>query len=208
VGHKRTRRTAEQARAQILDAAEKRLLAVGPAGIRLQDVAADVGVSHPAVLHHFGTREALVEAVIHRAMEQLQAELVQVLAAQPIGELEAADILERAFRVLGDRGYARIMAWMLLGGHQPDEKRELAAIAKAIHARRLAEHEQRGTTPPYEDTLFAVLCGAMAMFADAVAGAAMRKSSGLPEKSAPRFRRWLARLLLDHLDRAPGETPA
>jgi AcrR family transcriptional regulator len=208
VRQKRTRRTAVEARAAILDAAEKRLLSVGPAGIRLQDVAADVGVSHPAVLHHFGSREALVEAVIQRAMGQLEAELVEVLTAQPIGEMEAADILERTFRVLGDRGWGRIMAWMLLSGHVPDERRQLAAIARAVHARRLQEHAGREAEPSYEDTLFSVLCGALAMFGDAVAGPAMRKSGGLPEKSAPRFRRWLAALLLDHLDRSPDGSDA
>ena len=39
----RKRRTAEVARSAILDAAERRLIAAGPAGIRLQEVAADVG---------------------------------------------------------------------------------------------------------------------------------------------------------------------
>jgi AcrR family transcriptional regulator len=41
-------------------------------GLRLQDIAADVGISHPAVLHHFGSREALVHAVIQRAILSLQ----------------------------------------------------------------------------------------------------------------------------------------
>ncbi|MBV1885644.1 MAG: TetR family transcriptional regulator, partial [Parvibaculaceae bacterium] len=50
---KRIRRTAEEARRLILDAAEKRLAEQGPEGIRLQDIAKDIGVSHPAILHHF-----------------------------------------------------------------------------------------------------------------------------------------------------------
>src|SRR5260221_641713 len=52
----RKRRTADEARTAMLDAAEQRLVASGPAAIRLQEVAADVGVSHPTVLHHFGNR--------------------------------------------------------------------------------------------------------------------------------------------------------
>src|SRR5450432_3158548 len=62
----RRRRTSDEARAAILDAAERRLVSSGPAGIRLQEVAADVGVSHPTVLHHFGSREALVREVCER----------------------------------------------------------------------------------------------------------------------------------------------
>ena len=57
---KRVRRTAEEAKMMILDAAERRLRELGPAGIKLQELAADVGVSHPAILHHFGSRDRLV----------------------------------------------------------------------------------------------------------------------------------------------------
>ena len=53
------RRTADEARAAILDAAERILIETGPGAIRLQHVAELVGVSHPTVLHHFGTRDAL-----------------------------------------------------------------------------------------------------------------------------------------------------
>ena len=54
---KRIRRTAEEARRLILDAAEKRLAQQGPEGLRLQDIARDIGISHPAILHHFESRE-------------------------------------------------------------------------------------------------------------------------------------------------------
>jgi len=37
----------------------------------LQEIAADVGVSHSTILHHFGSREALVEAVVTRALDGL-----------------------------------------------------------------------------------------------------------------------------------------
>ena len=65
---KRIRRTASEAKSMILDAAEKRLREFGPAGIKLQELAADVGVSHPAILHHFGSRDDLVEAVDRKSV--------------------------------------------------------------------------------------------------------------------------------------------
>jgi AcrR family transcriptional regulator len=204
VAAKRTRRTAEQARAAILDAAERQLRQAGPAGIRLQDVAADVGVSHPAILHHFGSREALIEAVVSRAMGQLETELLRAVGQGAVGEAEAADMLERVFEVLGDRGYGRIMAWVLLSGHQPMQDASIQSIAQAVHARRCSEHAERGSRPSLEDSTFTVLLAALAMFGDAVAGREMHESAGLERAaSAKRFRRWFARLLLDHLDRNP-----
>src|SRR5580693_3024846 len=79
----RRRRTAEQARSAILDAAERRLVADGPGAIRLQEVAKDVGVSHPTVLHHFGSREGLVEAVVARALDSLHGGLLAAVQTAP-----------------------------------------------------------------------------------------------------------------------------
>ncbi len=75
-GKKRIRRKPEDARALILDAAEKSMAAHGPAGIRLQDVAQQAGVSHPTILHHFGSREGLVRALNQRTLEDLKGALI------------------------------------------------------------------------------------------------------------------------------------
>ncbi len=58
------RRNLAETRGAILDAAERRLIDGGPDAVRLEKIAADAGVSHPAILHHFGSREGLVEAIV------------------------------------------------------------------------------------------------------------------------------------------------
>ncbi|MGH7960445.1 MAG: helix-turn-helix domain-containing protein, partial [Candidatus Binatia bacterium] len=63
----RRRRTAEEARRLILEAAEKRLITGGPEAIRLQDIAAEVGMAHAVISHHFGNREGLMEALTRHA---------------------------------------------------------------------------------------------------------------------------------------------
>src|SRR4029077_14916484 len=99
----RPRRTAEQAREEILACAERQLIANGPDALRLQDRAAEVGISHPAILHHFGTREGLVRAVVERAMLGIQADLIAALAeAQPPDGL---GMLERIHRMLATGGH-------------------------------------------------------------------------------------------------------
>ena len=103
-----------------MQAAEQRLSQSGPIGLRLQDVAADVGISHPAILHHFGSREGLVQAVIERAIVSLQEDLVRSLSETELGERpDSAALFERVFETLSDRGHGRLMAWLLLAGYDP-----------------------------------------------------------------------------------------
>ncbi|HEX6839463.1 MAG TPA: helix-turn-helix domain-containing protein [Polyangia bacterium] len=203
----RHRRSAEEARREILDAAERRLAAAGPAAVRLQDVAADVGVSHPAVLHHFGSREALVRAVVDRAVRRLEAALIESLQAAGGAPPDGAALLERVFATLADGGHARLMAWLLLSGQEAIDvhaaRASWRAIVDATHAMR-----PRGGgsgAAAREDTLFAVMLAALATFGQAIAGDAVLAMAGLPRDAdaAPRFRRWLAALLAEHLERPP-----
>jgi hypothetical protein len=45
-----------------LDAAETQRTQFGPGGLWLQSVAAELGLSHPVILHHFRSREGLIDA--------------------------------------------------------------------------------------------------------------------------------------------------
>jgi AcrR family transcriptional regulator len=199
----RVRRTAEEARRAILDAAERQLGDVGPSGLRLQEIAREVGVSHPALLHHFGSREGLVKAVVVRAIEGLQAALVDAIALIPPGEMETARLFEQVSTVLSQKGYARVMAWVILSGHaESEELSSLRVVADATHARRRELWAEAGSgEPSYEDTRFTVLLSALVMFADGFAGAEMRASAGLAddENAALRFRAWLGALVNAHL---------
>jgi AcrR family transcriptional regulator len=195
---KRHRRTAEEARRAILDAAERRLSEAGPDSIRLQQIAADVGVSHPAILHHFESREALIRAVVRRAIERFETDLIDELGrAAGSDSPSAAGMIERAFDVLVEKGHARVVAWLLLSGHEMDPKSaRVRTIAELSHARRM-KRAPAGHAPSFEDTLFRTLLVALAVIGDAVAGEPMRAALGLGEdQDAPRrFREWLSGLV-------------
>lgn len=198
---RRVRRTAVDARAAILDAAEKRLLSGGPAALKLAEVAADVGIAHPTVLHHFGSREALLAAVVERSVAGLHEELVAAIARTTPGDDSLEGMLERAATVLGDRGYGRIAAWLLLSGYPPDPQsaESFEAVARAAHAIRAQRHAARGKkVPPAEDTRFVVMLAALALFGEAIVGPLVRARS--PAGEAKRFRRWLADLMTKHLE--------
>jgi TetR/AcrR family transcriptional regulator, repressor for neighboring sulfatase len=194
---KRVRRVAEDARREILDAAETTLRELGPAGIRLQQLAEEVGVSHPAILHHFGSREGLIRAVARRAIERFEFDLIAAIAAptaadQPLGK----DLIHRTFDVLVEGGHARVAAWLLLSGEgNPAAESRLRAIVEAAHARRLTLPGEQAAS--LEDTAFRLVLVSLVMFGEAIAGDAVRASAGIGDTGArERFRAWFADLVV------------
>jgi AcrR family transcriptional regulator len=201
----RVRRSADDARAAILDAAERRLREVGPGGIRLQDVARDVGVSHPTVLHHFGSREALVQSVIERRIGALERDLLTEMAVRvSTDEDPVRAMLECVATTLGPGGHARVVAWLSLSGHaaRKDDGAGFDAIARATFELRKTRWKPKGKMPDFEDTYFTVLLAGLAVFGDAIAGPLFRGEAdpSVAEKTSARFRVWLATLIKAHLE--------
>lgn len=212
----RRRRSAEDAKRAILDAAEARFAARGPASIRLQEIAADVGVSHPAILHHFGSREDLMRAVVDRAFGSLREDVLAALTSSEPTEVDVAMLIEHVFEILGAHGQARLMAWLALSGEEPRGRREgmtffVREIAELTHAERTKRYTEAGRKPPpFEDSLFAILLTTLALLGDALLGESARASSGLDDPAAGRrFRQWFAQLLVSYLDGqlAPAAPP-
>jgi AcrR family transcriptional regulator len=203
----RRRRTADEARDEILDAAERTLRDGGPSAIRLQEIAAQVGISHPAVLHHFGSREGLVAAVIDRAMLHLEQDLVRAFAEAGPEPPDAADLLERVARVLGGAGHARLIAWLLLSGYEPlhgeATRVRWQQIAEAIHAVRLSRVTGK-KKPSLEDTRFTLVLSSLAMLGEAIAGKGALEAAGFggDPRAAQRFRKWFGALLERHMESA------
>lgn len=205
----RRRLSSAQAREAILVAAERRLLESGPDGIRLQEIGADVGLSHPTVLHHFGTRDGLVTAVVARAMLSLEQELLASFAQEEVDPekaiLRSVERLDEAMRL---RGHARLLAWVALAKPDFEKHSILKELVKAIALARRA----RGDDAPFEDSVFGVLLTSSAMFGVAILGAGMLSMMGV-EATEPvyaRFRRWLTTLFVEHtaISSAPGSRRA
>jgi AcrR family transcriptional regulator len=196
---KRIRRTAEEAKSQILDAAEKRLREFGPGGIKLQELAADVGVSHPAILHHFGSRDGLVEAVVRRALDTLREAILDEVRQQMTQEVNIAHILDAVFAILAERGHARLVAWLVLEGQNNprDDSRLMRALAEAAHVRMVSGGWTEGRKFEFEDMLFTVMMVGAAALGAGVVGEAMRYSSGIENDpgAEARFRKWFSNLL-------------
>jgi len=201
-GKPRRRLDAAAARELILDATEKRLVVAGPSGIRLQEVAADAGVSHPTVLHHFGSRAELVKAVITRSMNAINARLVEAIQASAGDDAQLEGLLDNVAAALEESGHARVVLWLALEGHRIDAaEARLADVVDAAHALRLARRPT-APKPSRDDTARTVVLAALALVGGAVLGEAMLENAGLgvDPREPKRFRGWLARVLIEHLD--------
>jgi TetR/AcrR family transcriptional regulator, repressor for neighboring sulfatase len=195
---KRQRRTPEEARRLILDAAQTLIARTGPEGLRLQDIAAAAGISHPLILHHFGSREGLVRALTRQAAAELRDKLVAAIAS---GDYSLEQQLDRVFDAFRD-GLAQRLAWLTAvdaGGGPEEAQTIMRDIADSLHARRLATAPP-GTAIDRSDTDCLIHLVAVAAIGDALLGARLRRSAGLPvtTETDRSFRMWLAELVRAH----------
>ena len=208
----RRRRSAVETRSAILEAAERRLLIGGPEAIRLQEIAADAGISHPAILHHFGSREGLVEAMILRGIARLQAQFLEGWPSAKEPDIEG--VLERIYEATSRGGMARLLAWLILSGQsyramKPDVFKPSAERMHAGRVRRAHHEGQR--IPELDETLFAATHLFILVLGDSLFGQSVRRAIGLGSgaDTTHRYRRWLSKVVERMETRRPvaGEAP-
>ena len=107
---RRARRSPEEARRLILETAQALIARTGPEGLRLQDIAAEAGISHPLILHHFKSRAGLVRALTRQTAAEFKDRLVAALA-QP--ELTTEALIDRVFDAFAG-GLAQRLAWLAI----------------------------------------------------------------------------------------------
>ena len=197
---KRIRRTPEEARRLILEAAEADMAASGPSGLRLQEVAKLAGVSHPTILHHFGSREGLVQALNLRSLDYLKTALLKAMEGAPSSSETAIASTFAAYR----GGLAQRMVW-LMQSHAPMGAAGLPVfdeLVEALHAMRL---RIAGPDPGFDiaDTRAIVQLTTIAAFGDAILGPRLRRAAGPAEETAMReyFENWFSGLLNVYMTR-------
>ena len=199
----RARKRSRDTRRAILDAARRRLAEGGPEAIRLQEIARDVGISHPAILHHFGSREGLSQALAQDALDALEADLMTALA-QPAADVSAATVLERVLETVGGSGHARLFAWRALSMEAPlpeDRDQELLrGLIEGLDQWRARLARERGDDPPgRREASFLVRLVGAALAGEAMLGPIFDLRAELDEECDAQadFRTWLAENLAD-----------
>jgi AcrR family transcriptional regulator len=207
---RRGRRPAGEVRRAILDAARKRLAERGPEALRLKQIAEDVGISHPSILHHFGSRDGLTQALAQDAQDRLSADVLAALSV-PADESTVGPLVRRVFDTLGDSGHARLLAWRGLALDQPlpehSEQEMLRSLTDAIHLRRVEHarvHEE--PVPTREDSAFLVRLLAAVLVGDAIIGPVLELRAELDghHDSREGFRTWLSGLVTRYVTGSRG----
>jgi AcrR family transcriptional regulator len=188
-----------------MDAALAHLRTEGVHAITLAGLAKELDISHQAILHHFGSRDGLIAAVVKRAIDSFESELAGALRVID-GPLAASRVLLlRAFEVMADEGHGRLLAMLALSNEPPpdvsslESSKPIAMVAKMTHALRLREEPDA----TYRDTLFTVMLTAYVVLATSVFEGAVVYGAGLEPsaKLSHEFREWFANRALAHVEK-------
>lgn len=196
----RTRRSAEEAQQDILDAAQAAFEQGGPEAVRLKPIAEACGVTHSGVLYHFGSREGLLEALFQRAARELRADaLAAVSGAWTGGRVDLRGMLSSVYGRVADPSRAQLLAYLLAHGRDPfpdANEQGLARIAQGMSA--FASAFVKDGELSQEDAAFGLELMTLVMFGDLLMGDHVRarlRDQPVEEQRAS-FRERFADLLL------------
>lgn len=139
---------ATQTRASLIRAGEKRFARDGVTGARLRDVVRDAGQANDsAVGYHFGSRDGLLEAIVHKHLAVMDLDRTLPTRRDGLRELVAAIVRPTAMLLDADDGrdFLRIMeqlaGWSGLETGKPSETLRGTRLETQLRAllRRLTE---------------------------------------------------------------------
>ena len=180
----RTRRTPQVARELVLSVASRRLAEFGLVGLNIADVAAESGISHATLLHHFGSAAGMQQALMQDMEDSLLRDIIAALS-QPDPDMAA--VCDRLFKTLASEGNARLLAWTAATAQERDANTTHAALFDTV-VRSLAAR-----TGAPDDLLTArriVLLIATSAVGFAIADG-LPGVIGLSDSEAAAFPRWL-----------------
>ena len=173
----RQRRTPQAAKFAILEAAERRLHDEGPEGVRIQRIAADLGITDAAVHYHFGTREALMDALLRRIGRRLVDDIEATLGSWAPDHIDVAALGRLFQRAYVDERAAKLGLWLSLSGWRPKGSGMLSSLVKRVHRARLEAARKAGRpVPRLSDSQYAVALLSAAHMLAAMSGDALLAS--------------------------------
>jgi len=162
----RRRRTADDARAEALAAARGILLELGPEALTLKAVAAQVGVTHANLLHHFGSAGGLRTELMTKMLRDLAEVMRETVARLRVGECTMDEVVSLTFDAFGEGGAGRLAAWMVLN-RDTDRLEPIGEVVRELAEAIVIEGKEAQVRQ-------AILFVTMMAFADGVIGNYLR----------------------------------
>lgn len=104
-------------REQILDAARHCFAVSGYSATSLNDIAAEVGIRRPSLLHHFGSKEALYEQVFEQLLADWFERLAGAISTSSTGLAKVEQVLDAGFGFFADNpAYVTLMRRAAIDG--------------------------------------------------------------------------------------------
>ncbi|SKA40631.1 transcriptional regulator, TetR family [Enhydrobacter aerosaccus] len=198
----RQRRTPQAAKLAILEAAERRLHDEGPDGVRIQRIATDLGLTDAAIHYHFGTREALMDALLRRIGRRLVDDIEATIESWAPDRIDVAALGRLFQRAYADERAARLAHWLSLAGWRPKGSGMFRPLVERVHRARVQAARKAGrATPRLADTQHAIALLSAAHMHAAMSGDAVLASVAT-ERPGPDPRSFLdfaVKLIAHHL---------
>jgi AcrR family transcriptional regulator len=184
----RVRRSPDESRRVILEAAAALLIEGGSHAVQVRAVAERVGMTDAGVAHHFGSRDELLVALLRHGALRLRETVQQAVARWLDDGTDVAGLVARIAAVYAE-GYGELAIALHAAGWRDDRGGLLDPVVDALHqARRRAGVP----SPRKEETRLAVAALHQALATEAVYGAAFRRSAGITSRAASSPARQLA----------------
>ena len=190
MSQRRTRRSREDARRVILEAAEQLLIHGGPGAVQVRSVAESVGITDAGVYHHFGTRQSLLVALLRHGGRRMKDAVREAVGNWDQGDDIAS--LVAIVAALYREGYAELGVALHAAGWRDSGGGLFEPVVQALHTAR----ERSGQEADIAETRLAVAALHQALALEPVYGTAFRRSAGISARTAkdpsPQLAWWTA----------------
>lgn len=193
---------AQQTADAILDAAEGRIRRHGMAGLKLMAIAEAAGITHPLILHHFGSKNGLVDAIATRHAARIRDMLLGLIQEDPDGPPQIGLMMQRMQSILEDDGIIELAFWGLRERPeimQPVLNEIMNAVMTAAIARRrrrLPDADLAEITAEIQGTLLTI---SMMLWGQALVGRYVNPAISLSPDDRSTGRNYVTLLLLNRL---------